>query len=121
MKSLHDKRRAETARRVMSALALLEKERRRITFSMVAEVAGVSRPTLYNNPALRSAIEKKISRQRDARKRLEGRLRSDSEEIASLKKENAKLRKKIRWQRDVISVINDSGPIDLDCDFKLRL
>lgn len=84
-----------TRARAVAAVRAIEAEGRLVTFSLVAEVAGLSRPTLYNNPDVRAYIEGRIAGQRSARRRIGVKLRSDARTIADLRKENAKLREKL--------------------------
>lgn len=94
-KSAHARRKAATRARVAEAVRAIEREGRLMSISLVAEVAGVSRPTIYNHPELRSMVERAIAEQKSASKRLGSRIRSDARTIAKLKKENRKLRERL--------------------------
>lgn len=96
IRAVHVKRKESTRARVVGAVRLLEREGRVITVSLVAEVAGVSRPTIYNHPELRSLVERKIMEQRDASRRLGSRMRAESREKARLQRENRSLRERVR-------------------------
>jgi Family of unknown function (DUF6262) len=53
--------------RVETALAHLVAADRPITFTAVAEEAGIARATLYRNPALRAVVDEYRAHQLDAR------------------------------------------------------
>jgi hypothetical protein len=57
----------ELPARVETALAHLVAADRPITFTAVAEEAGVARATLYRNPALRALVDEYRAHQLDAR------------------------------------------------------
>ena len=114
IKGVHEKRRRTTRARALRAVDLLEKRGERITFASVAEISGVSRPTLYNHPELRALIERKREGQHNAGRRY-------SSAIGELRAENRKLRKKVENQRSWIEVLNDTGPVMRDDDLTFRL
>lgn len=121
MKSVHARRKGRTRERVLAALELLEREGAELSFALVARVAGVSRPTIYNHPELRAAVDRGIALQRDARRRLELKKSEDAATIKKLRADNAKLRRKNRWQADMIAVLKDTGPVIRDEDIVERL
>lgn len=121
IKSVHARRRKGTKGRVMAALELLERDGAELSFALVARVAGVSRPTIYNHPELRAAVDRGIALQRDARRRLELKKSEDAATIKRLRADNAKLRKKNRQQADMIAVLRDTGPVIRDEDIVERL
>lgn len=118
---VHAKRKKSTKTRVKNAVELLEKEGRYVTFSLVAEVAGVSRPTLYNHPDLKTLIERKKAEQHNAVRRLGSKMRADAKTIEELRRKNGKLRKTIQRQGDLIEVLNDTGPVLRDKDVAKRI
>lgn len=121
IKSVHARRRKGTKERVMAALELLERDGAELSFALVARVAGVSRPTIYNHPELQAAVDRGIALQRDARRRLELKKSEDAATIKKLRTDNAKLRKKNRWQADMIAILKDTGPVIRDEDIVERL
>lgn len=57
LKQLHEQRKAETRRKVDEAIKRLIKANKSINFNSVANEAGVSKKTLYNNPDIKERIE----------------------------------------------------------------
>ncbi len=57
----------DVAARVETALAHLVAEDRLITFTAVADEAGVARATLYRNPSLRALVDEHRAHQIDTR------------------------------------------------------
>ena len=114
IKAVHRKRKADTRARVMGAIRLLEEKGEQITFASVADIAGVTRATLYNHSDLKTMIADKRAEQHSARRRY-------GSAIAKLKTENRKLRKKVESQRSWIEVLNDTGPVMRDEDLVSKL
>ena len=91
----HAQRKAATRARVAEALRVIEKENLRLSITLVAKVAGVSRPTIYNSSELRGMVEGRIAKQRVAQRRIGSKVRDDARTIANLKRENERLRAKL--------------------------
>lgn len=114
IEAVHEKRKRATRARVLRAVALLEERGERITFASVAEISGVTRPTLYNHPELKALIERKREEQHSVGRRY-------SNAIGELKAENSKLRRKVEDQRAWIELLNDTGTAIGEEGFTLRL
>jgi hypothetical protein len=63
LKQLHEKRRETTIKKVDEAIKRLIKAKEVINFNSIANEAGVSKATLYNNGDIRVRIEKLRSQQ----------------------------------------------------------
>ena len=57
LRKLHEERKARTHRATIKAIDTLSHQGKAITFSSVAEEAGLATSTLYSNPELRKRIE----------------------------------------------------------------
>lgn len=121
LKTVHAQRKRKTEQRVMRALSVIRDEGEHVTFSLVSQVSGVSRTTLYNTPRLRRVIEQMIAKQGNAHRNMAAVHSADTATIARLRGEVSKLKKKVRWQADMIAVLNDRGPVLRDEDLVDRL
>lgn len=121
LKTVHAQRKRKTEQRVMRALSVIRDEGEAVTFSLVSQVSGVSRTTLYNTPRLRRVIEQMIAKQGNTHRNMAAVHSADTATIARLRGEVSKLKKKVRWQADMIAVLNDRGPVLRDEDLVDRL
>lgn len=119
IKAVHRKRKADTRARVMGAIRLLEEKGEQITFASMADTAGVTQATLYNHSDLKAMIADKRAEQHSARRRYGSAIAELN--IAELKTENRRLRKKVESQRSWIEVLNDTGPVMRDEDLVSKL
>ena len=114
LKRIHEARKGATRSAVLAAVNFLEERGRHVTFTAVAELAGVNRSTLYRHPELKELILKKRGCWHKPHLR-------QGDVIAALKAENRRLRAKVDSQRSWIEVLNDHGPVLRDEDVSPRL
>ncbi|AST95960.1 Tn554-related, transposase C [Niallia circulans] len=57
LKRLHEERKDNTRKKIDNAIQKLIRANSNINFNSVAEEAGISKATLYNNPEIRKRIE----------------------------------------------------------------
>ena len=109
-------RRSDPRRRILSAIKTVERERMRMTVSTVADLAGVTRATIYNHPDLKALILRKRAEQNKTTHRLGQRRDREVREIQKLRKRISDLEFQVRKERSWIEFLENGSRLS-DDDF----
>ncbi|MEK5520838.1 DUF6262 family protein [Heyndrickxia sp. FSL W8-0423] len=108
LKLLHQERKVNTRKKVDNAIQRLIRANGNINFNSVAEEAGISKATLYNNPEIRKGIEslreqqaqvptpKQVKREVDENNK-DAIIASLKRKIKKLDEENKELREQLKF------------------------
>jgi thiamine kinase-like enzyme len=95
LKQVHEARKVNTRKKVDDSIKRLIRANDTINFNSVAEEAGISKATLYNNPEIRERIESLREQQAQVPtpKQVKREMNENNKDaiIASLKRKNKKL------------------------------
>lgn len=109
-------RRTDSRRRILSAIKTVERERMRMTVSTVADLAGVTRATIYNHPDLKAMILRKRAEQNETTHRLGQRRDREAREMQKLRKRISSLEFQVQKERSWIEFL-ENGSRFSDDDF----
>lgn len=109
-------RRTDSRRRILSAIKTVERERMRMTVSTVADLAGVTRATIYNHPDLKAMILRKRAEQNKTTHRLGQRRDREAREMQKLRKRISSLEFQVQKERSWIEFL-ENGSRFSDDDF----
>lgn len=109
-------RKSDSRRRILSAIKTIERERMRMSVATVADLAGVTRATIYNHPDLKALILRKKEEQNKTTHRLGQRRERETREIQRLKKKIRSLEFQVKKERSWIEFL-ENGSRFTDDDF----
>lgn len=109
-------KRSDSQRRILSAIKTVERERMRMTVSTVADLAGVTRATIYNHPDLKAMILRKRAEQNKTTHRLGQRRNHEVREMQKLRKRISNLEFQAQKGRSWIEFL-ENGSRFSDDDF----
>ena len=107
---------SDSRRRILSAIKTVERERMRMTVSTVADLAGVTRATIYNHPDLKALILRKKAEQNKTTHRLGQRRDREVKEMQKLRKRIRDLEFQVQKERSWIEFL-ENGSRFSDDDF----
>lgn len=109
-------RRSDSRRRILSAIKTVERERMRMTVSTVADLAGVTRATIYNHPDLKAMTLRKRAEQNKTTHRLGQRRDREVREMQKLRKRISSLEFQVQKGRSWMEFL-ENGSRFSDDDF----
>ena len=109
-------RRSDSRRRILNAIKAVERERMRMSVATVADLAGVTRATVYNHPDLKALILRKKAEQNKTSHRLGQRRERETREIQRLRRKIRSLEFQVKKERSWIEFL-ENGSRFSDDDF----
>lgn len=105
LRKLHEERKSRTHGATIKAIDTLSQQGKAITFSSVAEEAGLTTSTLYSNPELRKRIEQARQARIATTTSKEDKSSADSILVRSLRRTIKKLKEENQQLRQQVSVL----------------